>query len=158
MRGCLVDSRLAAWRNRVSTLSGPLGGWYWIGVCAGLGAAMGVLALGLVRDVRIALPLAVVAGAAAGLLLDGWASAIAGAVGGVLGAVGASPTVRGALARGGTAGGTAVLVGAAALALGALSFVPVLGYVVALALPVLGVRLRRRHGERHAGLRILARD
>jgi len=34
----------------------------------------------------------------------------------------------------------------------------VLGYVVALALPALGVRLRRRQGERHAGLRILARD
>jgi hypothetical protein len=135
-----------------------LGAWYWIGVSAGLGAALGVLALGLLRDVRIALPLGVAAGAAAGWLLDGWAAAIAGAVGGVLGAVGATPTVRGALARGGTRGGTAVLVGAAALALAALSFVPVLGYVVALAVPVLGARSRRRQGERHAGLRILARD
>jgi hypothetical protein len=135
-----------------------LGGWYWIGVCAGLGAAFGVLALGVLRDVRVALPLGVAAGAAAGWLFDGWAAAIAGAVGGVLGAVGASPTVRGALARGGTRGGTALLVGAAAVALAALSFVPVLGYAVALALPVLGVRLRRRQGERHAGLRILARD
>jgi hypothetical protein len=126
-----------------------LGGWYWIGVSAGLGAALGVLALGLLRDVRLALPIGVAAGAAAGWLLDGWAAAIAGAVGGVLGAVGATPTVRGALARGGTRGGTAVLVGAAA---------PVLGYVVALAVPVLGVRSRRRQGERHAGLRILARD
>jgi len=135
-----------------------LGGWYWIGVCAGLGAAFGVVALGLLRDVRIALPFAIAAGAAAGWLFDGWAAAIAGAVGSVLGAFGASPTVQGALARGGTRGGTALLVGLAAAALAALSFVPVLGYVVAFALPVLGVRLRRRHGERHAGLRILARD
>ena len=51
-----------------------------------------------------------------------------------------------------------MLVGGAALVLAALSFVPVLGYLVALALPVLGLRLRRRQGDRHAGLRILARD
>jgi hypothetical protein len=135
-----------------------VGSWYWIGVCAGLGAALGVLGLGVLRDVRIALPAAVVVGAAIGWLLADWAGAIAGGVGGVLGAFGATPTVRGALARGGTAGGTAVLVGGAALVLAALSFVPVLGYLVALALPVLGLRLRRRQGERHAGLRILARD
>jgi len=135
-----------------------VGSWYWIGVCAGLGAALGVLGLGVLRDVRIALPLAVVAGAVVGWLLSDWAGAIAGGVGGVLGAFGATPTVRGALARGGTAGGTAVLVGGAALVLAALSFVPVLGYLVALALPVLGLRLRRRQGGRHAGLRILARD
>jgi hypothetical protein len=87
-----------------------------------------------------------------------WWGAIAGAVGGVLGIVGATPTVRGALARGGTRGGTALLVGGAALVLAALSFVPVLGYLLALAVPVLGLRARRRAGERHAGLRILARD
>jgi hypothetical protein len=135
-----------------------VGSWYWIGVCAGLGAALGVLGLGVLRDVRIALPVAVAAGAVIGWLLAEWAGAIAGGVGGVLGAFGATPTVRGALARGGTAGGTAVIVGGAALVLAALSFVPVLGYLVALALPVLGLRLRRRQGERHAGLRILARD
>jgi hypothetical protein len=135
-----------------------LGGWYWIGVSAGLGAALGVFGLGIVRDVRVALPLAVAAGAAVGWLLGDWAGAIAGAVGGVLGAAGANPTVRGALARGGTRGGTALLVGGAAVVLAGLSFVPVLGYLVALLLPVLGLRLRRRQGERHAGLRILARD
>ena len=135
-----------------------MGSWYWIGVCAGLGAALGVLALGALRDVRFALPVTLVAAAAAGWLFDEWSGAIAGAVGGVLGAVGASPTVRGALARGGTRGATALLVGVAAVVLAALSFVPVLGYLIALALPVLGLRLHRRAGERHAGLRILARD
>jgi hypothetical protein len=135
-----------------------VGSWYWIGVCAGLGAAFGVLGLGVLRDVRIALPIAVILGAVVGWLLGDWAGAIAGGVGGVLGAFGATPTVRGALARGGTRGGTAVLVGGAAIVLAALSFVPVLGYLIALVLPILGLRLRRRQGERHAGLRILARD
>jgi hypothetical protein len=135
-----------------------VGSWYWIGVCAGLGSALGVLAVALVRDVRLALPLALVAGAAAGWALEEWSGAIAAAVGGVLGTVGAGPTVRGALARGGTRGGTALLVAGAAVVLAALSLVPALGYLIALAVPVLGVRLRRRQDERHAGLRILARD
>jgi hypothetical protein len=135
-----------------------VGSWYWIGVCAGLGAAVGMLAVALLRDVRVALPLTLAAGAAAGWALEEWSGAVAAAVGGVLGAIGSSPTVRGALARGGTPGGTALLVGGAALVLAALSLVPVLGYLIALTVPVLGVRLRRRQGERHAGLRILARD
>ena len=135
-----------------------MGTWYWIGVCAGLGAALGVLGLGVFGDVRVALPVTVVAAAAAGWFLAEWAGAIAGAVGSALGAVGATPTVRGALARGGTRAGTAFLVGVVALVLAALSFVPVLGYLLALALPLLGLRARRRAGERHAGLRILVRD
>ena len=135
-----------------------MGSWYWIGVCAGVGAALGVLAVAVLRDLRVALLVTLVSAAAAGWFLAEWAGAIAGAVGSALGAVGATPTVRGALARGGTRAGTALLVGAAALVLAGLSFVPVLGYFLALALPVFGLRARRRAGERHAGLRILARD
>lgn len=135
-----------------------MGSWYWIGVCAGVGSALGVLAVAVLRDLRVALLVTLVSAAAAGWVLAEWAGAIAGAAGGALGAVGASPTVRGALARGGTRAGTALLVGSAALVIAALSFVPVLGYLLALALPVLGLRARRRAGERHAGLRILARD
>lgn len=135
-----------------------MGSWYWIGVCAGVGAALGVLAVAVLRDLRVALLVTLVSAAAAGWFFAEWAGAIAGAAGGTLGAVGASPTVRGALARGGTRAGTALLVGVAALVIAALSFVPVLGYLLALALPVLGLRARRRAGERHAGLRILARD
>lgn len=125
---------------------------------AGVGAALGVLAQGLARDLRLALPVALAAGAGVGYLLAGWPGAAAGVVGSVLGAVGANPVVRGALARGGTRGGTATLVGAGALALVALAFVPVLGYLLALLVPAVGARLRRRQGERHAGLRILAKD
>jgi hypothetical protein len=39
-----------------------------------------------------------------------------------------------------------------------LALIPLLGYLLALALPAVGARLRRRRGDRHAGLRILARD
>jgi hypothetical protein len=101
---------------------------------------------------------AVVGGAVLGYFVFGWPEAIAGAVGGVLGALGATPVVSGALRRGGTRGGIALLVGLAALVAAALAFVPVVGYLEAAVLPVLGRRLRRREPERHAGLRTLARD
>jgi hypothetical protein len=40
----------------------------------------------------------------------------------------------------------------------ALAFVPGLGYLEAVALPALGLRLRSRLPDRFAGLRTLARD
>jgi hypothetical protein len=39
-----------------------------------------------------------------------------------------------------------------------LTALPALGYLAAVALPVAGVRLGRRAGDRHAGLRVLAKD
>jgi hypothetical protein len=135
-----------------------MGGWYTIGILAGLGAAFGMLAAALVPRFVVAAVAAAVAGAIVGYFVFGWPEAIAGAIGGVLGSLGATPVVAGALRRGGTRGGTALLVGLAALVVAALAFVPVLGYLEAAALPVLGRRLRRREPERHAGLRTLARD
>ncbi|HEY2217948.1 MAG TPA: hypothetical protein VGH35_01275 [Gaiellaceae bacterium] len=135
-----------------------MGGWYTIGILAGVGAAFGMLAAGLVARFAVAAVVAAAAGAVVGLLVFGWPEAIAGAVGGVLGSLGTAPVVSGALRRGGTRGGTALLVGIAALVAAALAFVPVVGYLEAAALPVLGRRLRRREPERHAGLRTLARD
>ncbi len=79
-------------------------------------------------------------------------------VGAACGTFGAAPIVTGALRRGGTRGGTAILLGLVALVGAALAFVPVLGYLEALAVPVLGARLRRRSPDRHAGLRVLSRD
>jgi hypothetical protein len=79
-------------------------------------------------------------------------------VGGVAGALGAAPVVAGALRRGGTRGGLALLVGLGALAVAALAFVPALGYLESVALPALGLRLRSRLPDRFAGLRTLARD
>ena len=135
-----------------------VGAWYWIGVAAGIGAAVGALIPGLLRDVRVALPVAVAAGAGAGYFIADLVGAIAGGAGALLAVVGVHPVVRGALARGGARGGTALIVGGAAVAIAALAFVPALGYVLPLALLPLGLRARRRAGERYAGLRILARD
>jgi hypothetical protein len=135
-----------------------MGAWYWIGVLAGVGAAFGVVAsVAVPRWLVAALPAAAI-GAVLGLILWHWPEAVGGAAGGLAGAVGAAPVVAGALRRGGTRGGLAVFVGLAALAVAGLAFVPALGYLEALALPVLGLRLRSRIPERYAGLRTLARD
>jgi len=144
-----------------------MGWWYWIGVSAGLGAAVGVLVAGAVGAVRAVLfasaAAAVVAGAALGLGIHewrpgGWPDVGAGAAGGLLGLLGAAQIVSGALRRGGTRGGTATLVAGAALVAAGIAFVPVAGYLEALALPALAIRLRRTRPERYAGLRTLARD
>jgi hypothetical protein len=143
-----------------------MGGWYWIGVCAGFGAGVGVLLAGIAGKGRAALAAAVLAaaaGAAVGFGIDswqpgGWGDVAAGAVGALLGALGAAQIVGGALRRGGTRGGTAALVAAAAVVVAGLALVPVLGYLEALALPALAARLRKRAPETYAGLRTLARD
>jgi hypothetical protein len=84
--------------------------------------------------------------------------ALAIVVGGILGALGALELVRGALGRGGTRLGTALFVLLGAVVVAALAFVPIVGYVEAVAVPALGMRLRKRSGERYAGLRTLAKD
>jgi hypothetical protein len=140
-----------------------MGAWYWIGVCVGLGAAAGVLVAGFAARVFV---VAAVVGAAVGLGIGlgidawqggSWAYWVGGALGGLAGALGAAVIVRGALRRGGTAGGTATLVAGVALVAAALAFVPGVGYLVAIALPVFALRLRRRSPERYAGLRTLAK-
>lgn len=144
-----------------------MGAWYWIGVSAGLGTGAGVLLSGVVGRTRAALVVAAIVaggiGAAIGYGIGawetgGWIDRLAGIVGGVLGALAAAQIVAGALRRGGTRGGTAMLVAGAAVVVGALGFVPALGYVEAVALPALAARIRRRQPERYAGLRTLARD
>jgi hypothetical protein len=76
----------------------------------------------------------------------------------VCGSLGSAPLVAGTLRRGGTRGGTAAILGLAGLVGAALAFVPVVGYLEALAVPLLGARARRRAPDTHAGLRSLARD
>ena len=93
----------------------------------------------------------------AGFAIDDWTEALGGGVAGLVGGVASAVVVAGALRRGGTRGGTALLVAAASLVVAAAAFVPVLGYLEALAMPALAVRLRRRAGERYAGLRTLAK-
>jgi hypothetical protein len=135
-----------------------VGSWYWIGVLAGLGTAIGVAFTAALNRVVPSAVVSIVVAAVIGYLTLGWPEAVGGAVGAVCGAVGAGPLVAGALRRGGTRGATATLVGIAALLGAGLAFVPVVGYLEALAVLVLGLRLRRRSPDRHAGLRTLARD
>ena len=137
-----------------------MGAWYWIGVAAGLGAASGLLAAGIAA--RVAIVLGGLIGAGLGLAIDlwqlgSWGDIVAGAVGGVLGALGAAVIVTGALRRGGTRGGVATLVTGAALVAAAIAFIPVVGYLEAILLPLFAARLRRRRPDRYAGLRTLAK-
>jgi asparagine N-glycosylation enzyme membrane subunit Stt3 len=146
---------------------GSVVAWYWIGVSAGLGAAVGVFLAGFAgggRGSRIALILlAGAAGAGIGLAIGnwqsgGWGDRAAGIAGGLAGALGATQTVSGALRRGGTRVGTAALLAGAAIVVAALAWIPAAGYVIAVALVVLVPLLRRARPERYAGLRTLARD
>ena len=144
-----------------------MGSWYWIGVSVGFGTAVGVLFASFAGNKRAALTVAVIAAAGVGAAVGigvaawqtgGWIDRLGGIGGALLGSLGASQVVAGALRRGGTRGGTATLVGGAALALAAAALIPVVGYLEALAMPALAARLRRARPERYAGLRTLARD
>ena len=161
VRTCAAPSGPAT----ASAYTPGVGDWYSIGLAAGIGTGLGVVLAtfaGVARAAGAAAAAAVVAGAAGGagigLAIGEWDEAIGGAAGGVAGALAATQLVRGTLRRGGTRGGTVVLLAAAGIVVAALAFVPIVGYVEAALLPALGLRLRRRAGERYAGLRILARD
>jgi len=135
--------------------------WYTVGLFAGLGVAVGIAVVSVLggRRVGALAPLVgALLGAALGYLLVDVEEAVAGGLGGALGAFGSAPLISGALSRGGTrlATGFFVVLGAVFVAL--LALIPVLGYLEAIAAGVLGVRLRRRAGKRYAGLRTLARD
>ena len=136
--------------------------WYWIGVSAGIGVAIGTLLVGALAATRTLLVVAVVGagglGVLVGLALGNWAEAIGGGAGGVLGAFGGAQVVAGTLRRGGTRFGTFVIFAAAAIVLTALAWIPAVGYLEATVVPALAARLRGRMPERYAGLRSLARD
>ena len=126
-----------------------MGDWYTIGIALGLGAAFGVLFAGVLSASPLgriaAVVLAGVAGALAGVLIDDWTELVAGAAAGLAGGAAAVVVVSGALRRGGTRSGLALIVAAVAVGLAVLAFVPVVGYLVAVALPALAARLRRTH-------------
>jgi hypothetical protein len=134
----------------------------WVtGISAGAGAALGVAAAGLLarshRAPFIAALLALAAAAVLAWVVFDWKAAIAGAAGGLLGGFGAGVFARGAVRRGGTAGGTAMLLVVAAVVAFALALIPIVGYLEALAIPALALRARQRAGEKYAGLRSLAK-
>jgi hypothetical protein len=135
---------------------------YWIGLFLGIGIGLGGIIAGLLAPRRaLFVPVAIlaaVAGAALGYGLHGWPEAIAGGSGGVIGALAAAFLVAGTLGRGGTRGGAAALVVGSGAVLAGLAFIPVVGYLEAVGVPLLTARARRRRPERYAGLRTLARD
>jgi hypothetical protein len=96
-------------------------------------------------------------GGAIGLLIGETPETIAGAVGGVLGALSAAAVVVGALRRGATRFGVGAYVGAVGILVCLLALVPLAGYVLAVALPLLATRMRGRQAARFAGLRTLAK-
>jgi hypothetical protein len=67
------------------------------------------------------------------------------------------PIVAGALRGGGTRFGVAMIIACVGVAVVGLAFVPALGYLEAAVAPLLAVRIRKRGGERYAGLRILSK-
>jgi hypothetical protein len=134
-----------------------VGDWYTVGILVGLGTAIGVAATAALARVLVGAVVAAVVAVAIGFVFGQWDEAAGGLVGAICGAVGAAPLVTGALRRGGTRAGTAMLLAGAAVVGAALAFVPVVGYLEAVAVPLLGLRLRRRAPDRHAGLRTLAK-
>jgi len=157
-------------RERPTGLRGygsGVGTWYWIGVSVGIGTAVGVLLAGFVgRSHAMLIGVTIAAGGAGAALgfgiaaweTGGWIDRLGGIAGGLAGALGAAQIVAGALRRGGTRGGTVTLLAGAALVLAGLAFIPAVGYLEAVALPALALRLRRTQPERYAGLRTLAKD
>jgi hypothetical protein len=132
-----------------------------ISISAGAGAAFGVAAAGLLaRSARAPLAAALVALLAGGVLawlVFDWKAAIAGAIAGALCGYGAGVFARGAVSRGGTASGTAVLLVAVAVVVFALALIPFVGFIEAVAIPAFALRARQRAGEKYAGLRTLAK-
>lgn len=132
-----------------------MGAWYTIGLWLGLGAGTGILIAGALR--AYAPLLAAPAAFVAGWFLEDWKHAGVAAVGAAVGGFAAAQIAGGALRRGGTRGGTALLVGTAGVAAAALSLIPAVGYVVVAGVALAALRFRRRQPERYAGLRTLAK-
>jgi hypothetical protein len=120
--------------------------WYWLGVLLGLGVADGVVGREVRRPVLGTVSLALFAAAIviALVALAWWA---------LLAFVGAALASWFALRRLSPAARTL-----ATLATALLAFLPAIGYALAVAAPIAGVRLGRRAGSRYAGLRVLAKD
>jgi hypothetical protein len=138
-----------------------MGEAYRIGVSAGAGVAIGLVAAALLArlprgGVGAGVLAALIAGVV-GWIVFGWPEATAGALGGLSGGVSTAVFARGSLRRGGTAAGTALLLLLSAVAVFLIALIPVAGYLEALVLPVVAARARRRAGEKYAGLRTLAR-
>ena len=138
-----------------------MGSWYTIGLCLGLGLGLSVAITGILGTNVLGIGAAAVVGAllggAIGLAIGDAPEMIAGAVGGILGALSAAAVVVGALRRGATRFGVGAYMGALGVLICLIALIPVAGYVLAVALPILAARMRGRQAARFAGLRTLAK-
>ena len=138
-----------------------MGSWYTIGLCLGLGLGLSVAITGIlgtnVLGIGAAAVVGAVLGGAIGLTIGDTPETIAGAVGGILGALSAAAVVVGALRRGATRFGVGAYMGALGVLISLIALIPVAGYVLAVALPILAARMRGRQAARFAGLRTLAK-
>ena len=141
--------------------TGSVGSWYTIGLCLGLGLGLSAAIAGVLGSNILGIGAAAIVGAvlggAIGLLIGDTAETIAGVVGGVLGALSAAVVVNGALRRGATRFGTGAYVGAVGVLVCLIALIPLAGYLVAVALPLLATRMRGKQAARFAGLRTLAK-
>jgi hypothetical protein len=155
-----ASTQQATIRIHASTLA-RVGSWYTVGLCLGLGLGLSVAITGVlgtnVLGIGAAAIVGAVLGGAIGLLIGETPETMAGAVGGVLGALSAAAVVVGALRRGATRFGVGAYVGALGILICLLAVVPLVGYVLAVALPFLAARMRGRQAARFAGLRTLAK-
>ena len=123
--------------------------WYWLGVSAGLGVAAGTAA-GWFQAVgarvlgAVAFAFAALVGIFVAFFVAGWGPAVWAI---------AATVAWLALRRLGRAAFPAAF-----LVFVGLAFVPLLGYLAAVGVPLVGERLRRRAGAKYAGLRVLAKD
>ena len=138
-----------------------MGSWYTIGLCLGLGLGLSVAITGMlgtnVLGIGAAAVVGAVLGGAIGLAIGDTPETIAGAVGGILGALSAAAVVVGALRRGATRFGVGAYMGALGVLICLIALIPVAGYLLAVALPILAARMRGRQAARFAGLRTLAK-
>ena len=138
-----------------------MGAWYTIGLSLGVGLGIGILFVALLGASRAAVLLAAVGaavlGGLVGVAVGDTAEPITGAAAGLAGAACGGAVVLGAARRGATRLGLAALMGGAGVLLALLALVPLLGYLEAVALPLLTLRMRRRQAPRFAGLRTLAK-
>lgn len=138
-----------------------MGGWYTIGLSLGLGLGLGVILAGLLASTALGASAAALvgtaAGAALGLLIGDAPETIAGGAAAFVGSVSAAVVARGAFRRGATRLGVAAYLGLGGLLVCIVGLIPLAGYVEAVGLPLLAVRMRGRQAARFAGLRTLAK-
>ncbi len=147
--------------DSAGTRLAAVGSWYTIGLCLGLGLGLSVAITGVLGSNVIGIGAAAIVGAvlggAIGIGIGGTAETVAGAIGGILGALAAATVVTGALRRGATRFGVGAYMGALGALVCLVALIPLAGYVLAVVLPVFAARMRGRQAARFAGLRTLAK-